>query len=57
MSVKEREVQDRERHWYALHISRYRTLDDQIDGAILLLIDIDVIKRSLEQARAARDYA
>ena len=57
MSVKEREVQDREGHWYALRIRPYRTLDDRIDGAVLVLIDIDDIKRSLEQARAARDYA
>jgi two-component system CheB/CheR fusion protein len=57
MSVKEREVQDREGHWYALRIRPYRTLDDRIDGAVLVLIDIDDIKRSLEQTRAARDYA
>jgi PAS domain S-box-containing protein len=57
MSVKEQEVQDREGHWYVLRIRPYRTLDDRIDGAVLVLIDIDDIKRSLEQARAARDYA
>jgi signal transduction histidine kinase len=54
MSVKEREVQDRAGHWYALCIRPYPTLDDRIDGAVLVLIDIDDIKRSLEQAR---DYA
>jgi PAS domain S-box-containing protein len=57
MNVKQCEVQDREGHWYALRIRPYRTLDDRIDGAVLAMIDIDDIKRSLEQARAARDYA
>ena len=57
ISVRECEVQDREGHWYAVRIRPYRTLDDRIDGAVLVMIDIDDIKRSLEQAQAARDYA
>ena len=59
MSVKESEVQDREGHWYALRIRPCRTLDDRIDGAVLVLIDIDDIKRSLKRrgrrARLCRD--
>jgi two-component system, chemotaxis family, CheB/CheR fusion protein len=47
MSVKEREVQDRKGHWYALRIRPYRTLDDRIDGAVLVLINIDDLKRTL----------
>src|SRR6185437_10305625 len=57
MNVTACEVQDREGRWYALRIRPYRTLDDRIDGAVLVLIDIDDIKRSLEQTRTARDYA
>jgi PAS domain S-box-containing protein len=53
----EREVQDRRGHWYALRIRPYRTGDNQIDGLLMALLDIDPVKRSLEQAREARDYA
>jgi two-component system, chemotaxis family, CheB/CheR fusion protein len=51
------EVQDRSGHWYDLRIRPYRTLDDRIDGAVLVLVDIDILKSSAEQLRQARDYA
>ena len=45
----EQEVQDRDGHWYDLRIRPYRTLDNKIDGAMVILIDIDALKRSMEQ--------
>ncbi|MGF1517726.1 MAG: chemotaxis protein CheB [Nodosilinea sp.] len=51
------EVQDQSGHWYDLRIRPYRTIDDRIDGAVLVLVDIDGLKRSTEQLRQARDYA
>lgn len=51
------EVQDQDGRWYDLRIRPYRTLDDRIDGAVVVLVDIDAIKRSTEQLRQARDYA
>lgn len=47
--TKEQEVQDRDGHWYDLRIRPYRTLDNKIDGAMVILIDIDALKRSMEQ--------
>ena len=44
--VKEREVQDRDGHWYKLIIRPYRTLDNKIDGAVIAVIDADTMKRS-----------
>lgn len=32
------------------------TQDNKIDGAVLVLVDIDALKQSEEQAKAARDY-
>ncbi len=57
LSVKSREVQDRDGHWYLLRIRPYRTTDNKIDGAVIKLLDIDPIKRSLQEAEAARDFA
>ena len=56
LRVKEQEVQDREGRWYTLQIHPYRSAGNQIDGAVLTLIDIDEVKRG-ERDRAARDYA
>jgi two-component system CheB/CheR fusion protein len=42
----EREVQDRGGRWYALRIRPYRTLENRIDGAVVVLVDIDALKRA-----------
>jgi two-component system CheB/CheR fusion protein len=44
----EQEVQDIKGHWYRLQIRPYKTLDNHIDGAVLVLLDIDVIKKRNE---------
>lgn len=51
------EVQDQDGCWYDLRIRPYRTLDNRIDGAVVVLVDIDSLKRSAEKLRQARDYA
>ncbi|MGB3613606.1 MAG: chemotaxis protein CheB [Elainellaceae cyanobacterium] len=45
LTVIERDVQDREGHWYLLRIRPYRTVENQVDGAVVLLLDIDSLKR------------
>ncbi|MDZ7963241.1 MAG: chemotaxis protein CheB [Aulosira sp. DedQUE10] len=57
LNFKSQEVQDQEDHWYDLRIRPYRTIDNKIDGAVVVLLDIDALKRSAEQLRASRDYA
>src|SRR5262249_51200400 len=37
LSSVEREVQDREGHWYSLRVRPYRTRENRIDGAIIIL--------------------
>jgi two-component system CheB/CheR fusion protein len=48
LALKECEARDRQGHWYSLRIRPYRTKDNKIEGAVLALLDIDEIKRSLE---------
>jgi two-component system, chemotaxis family, CheB/CheR fusion protein len=57
LSIKELEVQTQEGHWYNLRIRPYRTIENQIDGVVLVLIDIDVLKRSAATLEQARNYA
>ncbi len=45
---EEREVRDREGRWYRLRVSPYRTGDGKIEGAVLVLMDIDQIRRTQE---------
>src|SRR5256886_692973 len=55
VGVKERDVQDREGHWYSLRILPYKTLEDTIEGAVLTLVDINVLKNNLEQIKQSHD--
>ncbi len=56
MVPKELEVKDKEGRWYSMFIRPYRTIDNKIDGAVIAMIDIDVIKRSKEEMQGALDY-
>jgi two-component system CheB/CheR fusion protein len=57
LSVKELEVQTQGGHWYTLRIRPYRTTENQIDGVVLVLLDIDALKRTAATLEAARNYA
>ncbi len=45
----EGEVHDVNKHWYSLRIRPYVTLDNKIDGASIVLVDIDSIRRGSEK--------
>ncbi len=52
----ELEVQDKKEHWYSLQIRPYRTTDDKIDGAVVVLSDIDVAKKSSKRLQKSKDF-
>jgi two-component system CheB/CheR fusion protein len=52
----EREVQDQQGHWYRLQIRPYKTLDNRLDGAVLVLMDIDVIKKRNQELVLAGEF-
>ncbi|HKV77479.1 MAG TPA: PAS domain-containing protein, partial [Candidatus Sulfotelmatobacter sp.] len=56
LAPAEMEVQDKEDHWYSLQIRPYRTQDDKIDGAILVLSDIDVAKQESQRVKRAEEF-
>jgi two-component system sensor histidine kinase/response regulator len=47
-------VQDKEGRWYLLRVRPYLALDNKIDGATLVLVDINALKLSERAAEAAR---
>jgi PAS domain S-box-containing protein len=54
---QEHEVRDKGGRWYSLRVRPYMTLDNKVDGAVLVLVDIDALKCAEQAAAAARDYA
>jgi two-component system, chemotaxis family, CheB/CheR fusion protein len=57
MGPLEHEVQDKGGHWFSLRIRPYLTVDNRVDGAVLMLVDIDILKRGEQAIAANRDYA
>ncbi len=54
---EEREIRDQAGHWYSVSVRPYRTIDNRIDGVVIIFFDIDTLKRTLRAAEEARDYA
>jgi two-component system CheB/CheR fusion protein len=52
----EREVQNQQGNWYRLQIRPYKTLENRIDGAVLVLMDIDVIKKRNQELVLAAEF-
>ena len=57
LNSKEQEVQTLSGSWYNLRIHPYRTTENVIDGVVILLLDIDALKRSARTLESARNYA
>jgi two-component system, chemotaxis family, CheB/CheR fusion protein len=56
-SEREREVRDKEGRWYSLRVRPYLTLDNKLDGAVLVLVNIDALKQTERTISEARDLA
>ncbi len=54
---QQREVIGKNGRWYSLRVRPYLTLDNRVDGAVLVLHDVDALKNSERAIAAARDYA
>jgi two-component system CheB/CheR fusion protein len=54
---REREVQDNIGHWYSLRVYPYLTPDNEVDGAVLVLMDIDALKRTERLITESREHA
>jgi PAS domain S-box-containing protein len=54
---REREVQDKGGRWYSLRVRPYVNLDNKVDGAVLVMVDIDALKRTERVIAEAREHA
>ena len=55
LAVKHVEVRNREGRWFRMQIRPYRTVDNRLDGVVLSLTDIDILKQEVGSAQAAFD--
>jgi two-component system, chemotaxis family, CheB/CheR fusion protein len=46
ISVKECEVRGKQGRWYSLRLRPYRTTENKIDGVVVMLVDVDAVKRA-----------
>ncbi len=46
--VHDRDVQDRRGRWYSLRLRPYVTPDKKVDGVVVMLVDVDAMKRAHE---------
>ena len=49
---RERQVRDKRGCWYALRVRPYLTFDNKVEGAVLVLMDIDTLKRSEQETKS-----
>ena len=54
---EETELLDRQGCWHLLHVRPYRTGDNRVEGAVLVLVDIDQARRAQIAADSARKFA
>lgn len=57
LNAREVEVQDGEGRWHLLRVRPYRTSDNKIEGLVVVLMDIDQLRRSQQSLVDARDFA
>ena len=51
----QRDVQDRNGRWHSLRVRPYRTLENRIDGVVIVLVDIDSVKSTAESLRVSAE--
>jgi len=54
--VYEREIQDKAGRWYSMRIRPFK-MNNHIDGSVIVLVDIDDIKKKSDEFKEERDYS
>jgi two-component system CheB/CheR fusion protein len=57
LQTREMDVQDKDGHWWSVRVRPYKTTDNKIDGAVIAMLDVDLLKTSSEQIRTGRALA
>ena len=52
ITPKERETQANDGRWYSLRMRPYLTVDNKVDGAVVMFVDVDAIRHAREYAES-----
>ena len=55
-AIKEINIKNKKNMWFCLQIRPYKTADKKIDGAVIALVDINLLKQTLITSAASLDY-
>jgi two-component system, chemotaxis family, CheB/CheR fusion protein len=50
-------VRDAEGHYYRMRVRPYRTADNRVDGAVVSVVDVDALQRSVDESAVGRASA
>ncbi|HEY1662640.1 MAG TPA: chemotaxis protein CheB [Verrucomicrobiae bacterium] len=57
LAPKDFEKRDKNGRWWSVRIRAYKTTEHKIDGVVIALMDIDLLKGNMEKISRGRDYA
>ncbi len=57
LTARELEVKDHQGHWWSVRVRPYKTTDNKIDGAVVALVDINLVKTTAQLASERHDLA
>ena len=57
VTTAEREMQDEHGRWYSVRVRPYQTDQNRIEGAVITLLDIDELRRTLASLRQSADLS
>lgn len=57
LTTRELELKGRDNHWWSVRIRPYKTTDNKIEGAVMVMVDIDLIRTAAHQLNQARAFA
>lgn len=57
VASKDIEVQDKSGRWYSMRLRPYRTRDNKIDGAVIVLVDIDPAKTFALELQGLKEFS
>lgn len=56
-AVSEKEVEGKDGRCYSLRVRPFLTIDNKVDGAVMVLVDITKVKQTEQRVREERNYA
>lgn len=57
LGSRELDVQDNDGRWHLLRVRPYRAANNKVEGLVVVLVDIDQLRRVHEEIRDAQDFA